>query len=572
MTSSPHKKKILKKIKKLLFRKTAKQDYGLFWQKFLDAHRVQWQQALKIAQKGPKILIGTSTGGQAMAAPVESLLAVALTLRGANVRILLCDQSLPICSMGLSTDFPDLPNFLDAEMSMPRCVKCIRKGESIFRPLGLPIDLYSQFITAADNSDADDTASSIPLEQIPDYHWNEIAVGEHAVAGALRFFAVGDLDDGPHARKVLRRFFKAALLATFTTHQLLRANSFDCATFHHGIYVPQGLLGEVARHAGVKVVNWIQAYRKECFIFSHDDTYHHTMMTEPTDRWTGIAWNDQLDDRLLNYLKSRWEGTRDWISFHKEPQFDLQQISRTIGVDFSKPTIGMLTNVMWDAQLHYPANAFPNMRAWVLQTIDYFAKRPDLQLLIRVHPAELTGIVPSRQRVVDEINQAFPALPPNIFIIPPESRISTYAAMLQCNAVIIFGTKTGVELTSMGIPVIVAGEAWIRNKGITLDAASVESYFDLLDRLPLSTKLDDATIVRARKYAFHFFFRRMIPLEFFQPTGSWPPFHLRVDSLDQLKPGNSKGLDIICDGILNGTDFIYPAEHYLDHLQPTAGN
>ena len=124
----------------------------------------------------------------------------------------------------------------------------------------------------------------------------------------------------------------------------------------------------------------------------------------------------------------------------------------------------------------------------------------------------------------------------------------------------------------MGIPVIVAGEAWIRNKGITLDAGSVEAYFDLLGRLPLSAKLDDATIERARKYAFHFFFRRMIPLEFFKPTGSWPPFYLRVDSLDQLKPGYSKGLDIICDGILNGSDFIYPAEHYLDHMQPAAGS
>ena len=123
---------------------------------------------------------------------------------------------------------------------------------------------------------------------------------------------------------------------------------------------------------------------------------------------------------------------------------------------------------------------------------------------------------------MDEINNAFPTLPENVFIIPPESRISTYAAMLQCNAVIIFGTKTGVELTSMGIPVIVAGEAWIRNKGITLDAGSIKEYFDLLAGLPLSTRLDDATIERARKYAFHFFFRRMIPLEFFNQQAVGP--------------------------------------------------
>jgi hypothetical protein len=57
--------------------------------------------------------------------------------------------------------------------------------------------------------------------------------------------------------------------------------------------------------------------------------------------------------------------------------------------------------------------------------------------------------------------------------------------MLECNAVIIYGTKTGVELTSMGRPVIVAGEAWIRNKGLTLDATSRDNYFHILDGLPL---------------------------------------------------------------------------------------
>jgi hypothetical protein len=115
----------------------------------------------------------------------------------------------------------------------------------------------------------------------------------------------------------------------------------------------------------------------------------------------------------------------------------------------------------------------------------------------------------------------------------------------------------------MGIPVIVAGEAWIRNKGITLDANSTEEYFRLLDRLPFRKKMTEAQIQRARKYAYHFFFRRMIPMEFFESTESRGAYHITLRSIDELKPGQSSGLDIICDGILNGKDFIYPAEHQI---------
>jgi hypothetical protein len=220
----------------------------------------------------------------------------------------------------------------------------------------------------------------------------------------------------------------------------------------------------------------------------------------------------------------------------------------------------MLTNVMWDAQLHYRANAFQNMLDWVLQTIEYFGRRPDLQLLIRVHPAEIRGTLPSRQPLVPEIKLALPTLPSNVFIIPPESHISTYAAISQCNAAIIYGTKTGVELTGMGIPVIVAGEAWIRNKGLTLDASSPEEYFELLDQLPLSARLSDDVRQRALKYAYHFFFRRMIPVRHMVPAKDWAPYRYRVPCLEELLPGKDPGLDVICDGILHGGDFIYPAE------------
>lgn len=197
------------------------------------------------------------------------------------------------------------------------------------------------------------------------------------------------------------------------------------------------------------------------------------------------------------------------------------------------------------------------MLDWMTHTCEYFATRPDLQLLIRVHPAELNGFPPSRQPVLAEIARRLPALAPNITVVPPESRMSTYGLMSLCNAVIIYGTKMGVELTSVGLPVIVAGEAWVRNKGLTRDASTPEEYFRLLDGLPFEERLDETLLRRARKYAYHFFFRRMIPLNFVQPRAGYPIFVLKLDKIERLLPGATPGLDVICDGILTGTPFIY---------------
>jgi len=225
--------------------------------------------------------------------------------------------------------------------------------------------------------------------------------------------------------------------------------------------------------------------------------------------------------------------------------------------------VTLLTNVMWDAQLHYKSNAFPNMLDWVLQSIRYFANRPDLQLVIRVHPAEVRGGLPSRQLVAEEIARAFPAVPPNVFVIPPEHHASTYALLAHSDCALIYNTKTGIEAASMGLPVIVAGEAWIRNKGLTIDAASREDYYRILDRLPGPDRMPESSIARARKYAYHFFFRRMIPVDQVEPTGTQPQFKVNISTLDDLRPGCSTGLDVVCEGILNGTPFIYPAEYLM---------
>jgi hypothetical protein len=505
-----------------------------------------------------KVLLGTDVAGHLNGTIVESALGAALRLRGHQVDMLLCDGLLPACLECTYVQIsPDRMSAGGPQSSL--CGYCHQTGVDSVDGLGITIHSFSDLVTPEERAEARRLATSARVDVVSDLTIDGLRVGEHALAGALRFFARATLVGEPTAPAVLRRYVEAAVLTTRVAQRLLRRERYDVAVFHHGIYVPQGLLGEVCRAEGVRVVNWNPGYRSQTFVFSHHDTYHHTLMEEPTSQWEDMPWDDQREGEVLDYLASRWTGARDWIYFHREPQQDLAVIEAEVGIDFSaRPTVGLLTNVMWDAQLHYPANAFPTMLDWVVDTIRWFADHPEVQLLIRVHPAEITGWLPTRQPVVDEIRRQFPTLPENVYLVGPESHVSTYAAMLQCDSVVIYGTKTGVELTSLGIPVIVAGEAWIRGKGLTQDVTSREEYLEMLDALPAGRRMSDDQVRRARQYAYHFFFRRMIPLEFMRPSGvSIPVYRANVPDLDLLRPGASSGLDTVCDGITQGTPFVH---------------
>ena len=507
-----------------------------------------------------RVLIATNIGGHGPVGVFESTLAAALALRGAEVEIVLCDAALPACLKAEYADLPDDTILTERRLPQTFCPSCMSRGRAMFEPLGLKVRWLSQLITDDDRAEASRIAGAIPAGEIDDYLLDGLKVGEHAHAGALRYYTRGDLDGEARGEEVLRRYLEAAILSVRAYRRLLGQQHYDVALFHHGLYVPQGPVGEVCREAGVRVVNWVVAYRNNSFILSEGDTYHHTLMTEPVSAWRDMAWGERQRAEIAAYLKSRWRGERDWIGFHEKPEEDAAALAASLGLDLSKPVIGMLSNVIWDAQLHYPANAFPNLIDWAVRTIDYFRGRPDLQLLLRIHPAEVRGTSPSRQPLLAEIEKRFATLPPNVFIIPPESPVSTYAAMELCDSVLIYGTKTGVELAAVGVPVVVAGEAWIKDKGLTLDAETPEHYFRILDGLPIGQRLAPEVVEAAQKYAYHFFFRRMMPLPFLEKVSSNLFFTPNIASVDDLSEARSAALDIVCDAILDGRPFIYPAE------------
>ncbi|MBM3545156.1 MAG: capsular biosynthesis protein [Alphaproteobacteria bacterium] len=542
-----------------------RQKNGLFpdWPALLGADWPRFE-ALRDATRNnsdaPRVLIATSVGVHAASSIFDSYLAAALTARGAHCDIALCDAVLPACLAAEYTWYPNAEQFAEHGSRADLCTACLTPAEKLFGKggLGLTVQRYGAQLTAEDRVRAKTIAETTPREEISALILDDVNVGEAALSGALRFFARGELDADPVQEKVLRRYLEAACLSLFAMRNLIAREGYDVVIGHHGIYVPQALVAEAARAASVRFVTWNPAYRSGCFIFSHDETYHRSMLSEPVSNWENLRLDEATREQLRRYLADREKGTQDWIAFHPADARWSDNIIREIGLDPSKPVIALLTSVVWDAQLHYRQRAFNDQVEWVLKTIAHFAKRDDVQLAIRIHPAEVTGSLPSRQPITAEIEADFPNLPSNIALIKPEDEISTYALAAAANAVIIYSTKTGIELAARGIPVIVAGESWLRGKEIGFDCDDADSYERMIAALPLDRRLDPARTARAEAYAHHFFFRRMIEMPGFRPSRTQGvPYEVDPRRLEDLTEGAHPSLDCVCRGILEGTPFVF---------------
>ena len=135
--------------------------------------------------------------------------------------------------------------------------------------------------------------------------------------------------------------------------------------------------------------------------------------------------------------------------------------------------------------------------------------------------------------------------------------MSTYALMSLCNAAIIYGTKMGVELTSVGP----AGHR--RGRGVDskqgADARRQLTCGVLPDPLRIAVQGTSWRPAARARTAIR------LPLllqshdsrcGFIDPKAGYPIYRLKLDSLRHLLPGASEGLDTICDGILERRPFV----------------
>ncbi len=552
LRSSP----LLRPLRLARVRRQARTDGHFDWSAVIAASGDRWRQARADAN-GPRVLIATDVGLHFGASRLDSLLAVGLTLRGARVDALLCDAALPACMIGDVSWYSDLDRFTREGPQADFCASCYAPAAAGWQTLGIDPIRLSSLIDADDRRQAAEWADRLDsdIEAL-----RADPIGDQALAGALRFFARSTLEDTPEARAVLRSFLIAARLSYSAAEKLVAREHYDVVVLHHGIYVPQGPALAAARDKGARIVSWNVGYRRRSFVFSHGDSYHFTMISEPTARWENLDLTDDWRAELDRYLHSRRHGEQDWIVFGRNARFDAPTYLRERGVALDRPVFLALTNVAWDAQLHYPTNSFASMGEWLVETVKWFAARPELELVIRVHPGELTGAMPAREKAADILAAAFPALPANVFVVGPDDPISTYSLIELARATIIYATKAGIEVAASGRPVLVAGDAWTRGKGISVDVDNADDYHRRLAAMVAVRPPDAAASERAQRYAFHYFFRRMIPVAATVPASGWPPFTLSIGSLSELEPGADLGLDVICDGILTGSPFEYPAE------------
>ena len=465
-------------------------------------------------------------GGHVHNLSVDAVLALALQARGHRVRCILCDQVLPICEVKKAGR---------EDRWAQACGKCYAFARRYLPAFGLDVVPLSAVVP-----DAPAAAE----------RWADIV--ESAL---LKHYGVGLVDDTPQVRQRREALARSAALSAAAGEALIRAGA-DRVIMSHGIYCTWGPANEVLHEAGLATVIYGKGKRKHT---EHFNWYHGSAwwdVSEEWETWRRRGLTQQEERRLDGYLASRRTHSADVLVYNFGEAESREATRRRLRLDGGKPTFVLFTNVLWDAASTNRQVAFADPIEWVMATIAWFADRPEKQLVVKVHPAEL--VIGTNQSFVSLIRRRFPELPDNVRLIEPQEKVNSWSIISIADLGLVHTSTVGLELPIEGVPCAVVSRTPYQDKGFTIDVHSREEYFRLIETWDGSRVDRREMQVLARRYAYLLFERYQLPFPFFDEPSHTDVRSLRFDSVGDLL--RSEGIQVFLKAVEEKGSFLLPAD------------
>lgn len=319
---------------------------------------------------------------------------------------------------------------------------------------------------------------------------------------------------------------RAALASALTLVERLQPLR---AIVPNGLVTELGIFYQACRLLGVPCTTYEFNDQREQIWLAQDDI---VMRQDTTALWQHFK-NTKLGPAQRNELAAfeaarrggrvYGKGTRRW---QETAASGTSELRSHMGLD-ERPVVLLATNVLGDS-LTLGRNLFAkSMAEWISRSVQYFSRRSDLQLVVRVHPGEKLIKGPSAMRT---ITNALDVLPGNIHIVAPAEPINTYDLIDIADIGLVYTTTVGLEMALAGKPVVVCGATHYRGRGFTADPDTWENYFAKLDSLiasPHARQMSSSAVAAAWNYAYRFFFQYPQPfpwrlMHFWKDYAHWP--------------------------------------------------
>jgi hypothetical protein len=424
----------------------------------------------------------------------EALAADALKKSGQQLVYVGCGRAFEaycVCmsARGLSEASP-------AESKRAVCASCERNERQLRDEFAFDGYLLSEVLTDEDYRQATQRAAQASPETLLAIEEDGVPIGRYAIYEYLLHKKKSGLDFSEQEWKECALHLRNAFLAFFGGRRILAREKPDRVLAYNSLYSVNRVVCALAEasgaltyflHAGSNLANRLQGL----LIGRQSTLRHYGELVQRWPLWEGVACDAQTMRRVTDHFLVLFRGG-SVFGYSARSKGSSQGLRQRLG---AAPGQRILVAAMssydelFAAQItgvreRSPAPLFPQQVDWIHSLLDFARGRPDLFLVIRVHPREFPN---RRDGVKSEhaalLEAALTGLPPNVRVNWPEDAVSLYDLANEASVFLTAWSSVGKEMALLGLPVVsFCPQLLLYPAALHEVATTLPDYFAAIDR------------------------------------------------------------------------------------------
>jgi hypothetical protein len=502
--------------------------------------------------KQPRVIIFNATArltGLSLNAAFSQLVSWSLRLAGMPVTHFVCHSGMTHCVLGT--------NRLDYT-TQPPCEACVAQSNRLYAGAMVQpfeYEIKPAFTTSLANLSVEDLSR---FECITRISHSPIPLGALVLPSIRWALRRHTLPDDEATRYLLRAYIQSAYRVASQFDELIEQLKPAVGVIFNGMMYPEATARWVARQRSLRTVAHEVGFQQLSTFFTEGEpTAYHIQI--PDDFELTPEKNAGLDAYLEKRFQGKFSmaGIQFWPEMHGLDSSLLEKISQF------RQVVPVFTNVVYDTSQVHANVLFPHMFAWLDVILEIIRTHQDTLFVIRAHPDEMRiGTAKlSNESVQTWVEQNGVDQLPNVVFIDPTQYISSYELILQAKFVIVYNSSIGLEATLLGKTVVCGGKARYTQYPIVHFPQSISELIRHTDEMLQAEDIQlPAEFQRnARRFLYFQLYRASLPLDdYIEEVPRMGFVQLRAFSWEQLLPQNSLTMQVIADGILQGSPFLMP--------------
>ncbi len=344
-----------------------------------------------------------------------------------------------------------------------------------------------------------------------------VSVGRQALSTVSRHLHDGAVDPRrPETRVLLLDFLTLAIRTTIASERLLDELQPESVVFNERNYAAEGPLSDLALERGLNVIQFVSGFEDDSLVFKRytaatKGLHPRSLSDESWPSVEAMTWTPNHDRELEREFEHRYDGTTFLARFNQGGTRPATrgELAARLDLDPERKTAVVFSHVLWDANMFYGRDLFPDQEQWFVETVRAACENDRVNWIVKLHPANVwklrrdgfEGELDETRAIREQIGE----LPPHVRVLQPDSDISTWSLFAVTDFGVTIRGSIGFELPCFGVPVLTAGTGFYSGRGFTIDSASADEYLERLRTIETTPRLTSDEVVRARKHAYGLF-------------------------------------------------------------------